>query len=95
MTFFDNFGELFTVKRLIIGDDLFGKIGKFKQIRQNSSSPNKISQFLDIPVLEIAKLILCQIVIFERAPNIRAAKYSRFTVCCLITLKYPSDKSVF
>ena len=30
------------------------------------SSPNKILQSLDIPVLEIAKLICCQIVIFEK-----------------------------
>ena len=30
---------------------------------------------------EIAKLILCQIAIFEKPPNIIAAKYSRFTVC--------------
>ena len=31
---------------------------------QNYSSQIKTSQSLDIPVLEIAKLIICQIVIF-------------------------------
>ena len=33
-----------------------------------------------LSVLEIAKLVLCQIVIFEKTPNIIVAKYSRFTV---------------
>ena len=30
---------------------------------------------------KIAKLILCQVAIFEKPPNIIATKYSRFTVC--------------
>ena len=68
--------QMFTVKRLIIGYDLF----EFKNFAKSSRRQIKISQSLDIPVLEIAKLILCQIVIFEKPPNIIAAKYSRFTV---------------
>ena len=67
-----------TVKRLI-GDDLFGEIGKFKKFAKISRRQITISYFLDSPVLEIAKLILCQIVICEKTPNIIATKYSRFT----------------
>ena len=72
-----------TVKRLIIGVYLFGEIGEFKKFTEISRHQIKISQFLDIPVLEIAKLIICQTVIpvFEKGPNIIAAKNSRFTVC--------------
>ena len=57
-----------------MGHNLFGEFGEIN-LRQIT-----ISQFLDIPVLEISKLILCQIVISEKPPNIIAAKYSRFTV---------------
>ena len=34
-------GPILTVKWSIIGGDLFVKIGKLKQIRQNQSSPNE------------------------------------------------------
>ena len=72
---------VYTVKQFIIGHDLFGEIGEFKKFakiyirRQIKTSP-----FLDSPVLEISKLIPCQIVIFEKPPNKISAKYSRFTV---------------
>ena len=57
-----------TVKRLINGGDLFGEIGKFKKIAKISRHQIKTLQSLYIPVLEIAKLIICQIVVFEK-PN--------------------------
>ena len=78
--------HIYAVKQLItsIGEDLFGEIGELKKFAKISHHQIKTSQSLDIPVLEIAKLILCQIVIyiyiFEKPPNIIAAKYSRFTV---------------
>ena len=72
--------KIFTVKRLIIGYDLFGEIGEFKKIAKISCRQIITLQALYIAVLEIAKLILCQIVIFEKAPNIIATKYSSFTV---------------
>ena len=72
--------KTYTVKRLIIGDDLSGEIGEFKKFAKISRRQITISQFLDSPVLEIAKLILCQIVISEKPPYIIAAKYSCFTV---------------
>ena len=51
-----------TVKQLII---LFGEIGEFKKFAKISRLQINTSQSLDIPVLEIAKLILSQIAIFE------------------------------
>ena len=57
-------GKLHAVKRLIIDDNLFGEIGKFKKFAKISCRQVKISQSLDISVLEIAKLFFCQIVIF-------------------------------
>ena len=71
---------VYTVKLLIIGDDLFGEIGELKKNDKISRRQITISQFLDIPVLEIAKLIICQIVMYDKPPNIIAAKYYRFTV---------------
>ena len=68
------------MKRLIIGDDLFGEIGEFKKFPKISCHQIITLQSLYIAVLEIAKLILCQIVIFEKPPNIISTKYSRFTV---------------
>ena len=50
-----------TVKRLIIGNDLFCKIGEFKKLAKISRCPIKLSQFLDIPMLEIDKLILTKL----------------------------------
>ena len=53
-----------TVKLLIIGDNLFGEIGKFAKVsRQIKTSPS-----LDIPVSEIAKLI------FAKLPYLKNAK---------------------
>ena len=43
-------------------NNLFGKFAKI------SCRQITISQFLNSPVLEIAKLILCQIVISEKPP---------------------------
>ena len=54
----------YTVKRLIIDDDLFGEIGKFKKFAKISCRQIITLQSLYIAVLEIAKLILCQIVIY-------------------------------
>ena len=53
---------------------------KFFKFAEISRRQIKLSQFLDIPILEITKLILCQIVIFEKPPNKIAVKYSSFTV---------------
>ena len=72
--------ELLYCKTINYCNNLFGKIGEFKKIAKISHRQITISQFLDIPVLVIAKLIICQIVISEKLPNIIAAKYSRFTV---------------
>ena len=66
---YESSGHKYTVKLLIIGDDLFAKISR-RQIT--------ISQFLYSSVGN-RQLILCQIVIAEKPPNI-ATKYSRFTV---------------
>ena len=63
---------MYTIKLFIIGDNLFGEIKKFAKINHHQIT---ISQFLDNPVLEIAKLILCQIVISEKPPNIITVKY--------------------
>ena len=52
------------------------KLTNLKKLSKISRRQITISQFLDIPVLEIAELILCQIVISEKQPNIIAAKYS-------------------
>ena len=68
-----------TVKRLINGGDLFGEIGEFKKFAKISRRQIKTLQSLYIPVLEITKLIICQIVIFEKPANKIAAKYSCFT----------------
>ena len=51
-------------KRWIIGNNLFGEIGKFKKFSKFFGKI-KTSHFLDIPLLENAKLILRQIAIFE------------------------------
>ena len=48
---------IYTVKRLIIGDDLFGEIGELKKFAKISRRQIVILQFLDIPVLEIAKIL--------------------------------------
>ena len=69
-----------TVKWLIIGDNLFGEIGKFNKFAKICCRQIITLQSLYIAVLEITKLIICQIVIFEKPPNIIATKYSRFTV---------------
>ena len=66
-------------KTINYDNHLFGKIGEFKKIAKICHRQIKTLQSLDIPVLEIAKLILRQIVIFKKTPNIIAAKYSRFT----------------
>ena len=72
--------QMYTVRRLIFGDDLFGEIGEFKFFSKISCRQIITLQSLYIAVLEIAKLILCQIVVFEKPPNIIATKYSRLTV---------------
>ena len=69
---------IYIVKRLFIGDDLFGEI--LKKIAKISCCQIKTSQSLDIPVLEISK--------FEKPPNIIAAKYSRFYSACFTSTKY-------
>ena len=43
----------------------------------------KTSQSLDIPVLEIAKLIIAKLSYLKKIPNTIAAKYFPFTVICI------------
>ena len=49
---------------------------QIKKFAKTSRRQIKTPQSLDIPVLEISKLILHQIAIFEKLPNIIAAKFS-------------------
>ena len=68
-----------TVKQLIIGDDLFGESDELKKLSKNCRLQIKTFLSFDIPVLEITKLIIRQIAIFEKPPIVN--EYSRFTVC--------------
>ena len=71
----------------MIGDDLFGEIDKLKKIVKISPHQIKTLQSFDIPVLEIAKLFVCQIVIFEKPPNIHVLQYAVY--CVLQTMAVP------
>ena len=74
------FNEIMMTKYCkMINNNLFGEIGKFKKFAKISHKIKR-SQSLDILVLGISKLILRQMAIFEKPPNIIATKYSRFTV---------------
>ena len=59
---------------------LFGEFGELKKFVKISRRQIITFTSLDITVLEIAKLIIHQIAIFEKPPNIIATKYSHFTV---------------
>ena len=69
-----------TVKRLIIGDYLFGEIGEFFKFAKISCHQIETLQSLDITSVgnrQINSLPNCHI---WKTANIIAAKYSRFTV---------------
>ena len=65
------------------------KIGEFKKFAKISLRQIKTSQSLDIPVLEIGKLIFCQISIFEKPPNIVVLQL----VCFLVFPRTSNGKS--
>ena len=72
--------KLITVKRWIIGEDLFGEIGEFNFF--GKISRHQMKKYWDDPLSSnnIAKLNLRQIVIFSKAPNIIVTNIYRFTV---------------
>ena len=71
--------DIYTVKRHIIGKDLFGEIGELINFAKISSHQLKKYGPQPLSANDIAKLNLSQIEIFPKLPNIIATNI-RFTV---------------
>ena len=69
---------IITVKWKIIGEDLFGEIGELINFAKISSHQMKKYGPQPLSSNNIAKLNICQIVIFSKPPNIIATNMSRF-----------------
>ena len=70
----------YTVKRSIIGEDLFGEIGEIINFAQISSHQLKKYGPQPISFNAIAKLNVGHIVIFSKPPNIISTNISCFTI---------------
>ena len=71
---------LITIKRYIIGEDVFGKIGKLINFAKISSPQMEKYGPHPLSSNNISKLNLRQIVIFSKPPNIIATNIYNFTV---------------